>query len=183
LRLVFHLLFAEISILYGSFRFGIGRAHVMGGSDMFRISTIDTQRERRLVVEGTLVQPWVAELRRTWSDAGASLDGRQMVIDLSNATTIDAEGEKVISDLMKEGAKFCCSGVLTKHVLKQLAHRCNTRLRNVLNQSRTDGRGRNSSLRDERLPKDPRIASESLDADAGRGSVFQTDPLLEREEQ
>lgn len=120
-------------------RFGSGRAFISGGSDMFRISTIDTQRERRLVVEGTLVQPWVAELRRTWSDAGASLNGRTIVIDLSNATTIDAEGEKVISDLIKEGAKFCCSGVLTTHVLKQLAHRCNTRLRNVLKQRRSNG--------------------------------------------
>src|SRR5690349_20214918 len=32
-------------------------------------------------------------------------------------------------------------------------------------------------LRDERLPKGPRSASESLDADTGNGSVFQTAPL------
>jgi|ERR1041385_130274 hypothetical protein len=32
---------------------------------------------------------------------------------------------------------------------------------------------RNSSLRDDRLPKGPRSASESLDADTGSGSVFQ----------
>lgn len=102
---------------------------------MFRISTIDTGRERRLVVEGTLVQPWVAEFRRTWGDAGAALEGRKLVIDLTNATLIDAEGEAAILDLIKEGAKFCCSGVHTKHVLKQLAHKCNTRLCNVLNQS------------------------------------------------
>ena len=34
----------------------------------------------------------------------------------------------------------------------------------------------NSSLRDERLPKGPRFASEPLDADTGVGSVFQTAP-------
>ncbi len=34
----------------------------------------------------------------------------------------------------------------------------------------------NSSLRDERLPKGPRFASESLDADTGAGSVLQTEP-------
>jgi hypothetical protein len=33
-----------------------------------------------------------------------------------------------------------------------------------------------SSLRDERLPKGPRFASEPLDADTGAGSVFQTEP-------
>ena len=100
---------------------------------MFKISTIDTRHERRLVVEGTLVSPWVAELRSTWSGASSSLEGRKLVVDLRNATLIDAEGEAAICELMKEGAKFCCSGVLTKHVLKQAADRCHTRLRNVLN--------------------------------------------------
>jgi anti-anti-sigma regulatory factor len=104
-----------------------------GGNDMFKISTIDTTGERRLVVEGTLVQPWVAELRRTWGDAANLLAGRQLVIDLSNATLIDSAGEDAIQELMKEGAKFCCSGVLTRHVLKQAARRCQTRLHKVLN--------------------------------------------------
>ena len=99
---------------------------------MFKISTIDDHDERRLIVEGTLVNPWIAELRRNWSDAGQSLGGRQLVIDLTNATTIDAEAEDTICELMKEGAKFRCSGVLTRHLLQQLAHRCNTRLRYVL---------------------------------------------------
>ena len=34
----------------------------------------------------------------------------------------------------------------------------------------------NSSLRDERLPKGPRFASESLDADTVVGAVLQTEP-------
>lgn len=106
---------------------------------MFRISTVDTQRERRLVVEGTLIQPWVPELRRSWSDAGELLEGRQLVIDLSNATLIDADGEAAIFDLMKEGAKFSCSDVFTKHVLKQLAHKCHTRLSKVLNRHGANG--------------------------------------------
>lgn len=103
---------------------------------MFKISTIETSEERRLVVEGTLIKPWVAELRRTWSEAGDSLDGRKMVIDLTNATIIDPEGEAAILELMQEGAKFCCSGVLTKHVLKQLAEKCQTSLNRILEQTR-----------------------------------------------
>ncbi|HEY4679276.1 MAG TPA: hypothetical protein VIJ01_19070 [Candidatus Angelobacter sp.] len=102
---------------------------------MFRISTIDTQRERRLVVEGTLVPPWVDELRKTWSDAGDGLEGRSLVIDLTNATVISREGENAIFDLMKDGAKFSCGGVLTKHVLKELARRCHTTLKDVLNRN------------------------------------------------
>jgi hypothetical protein len=99
---------------------------------MFKISMIDDHDERRLIVEGTLVQPWVAELRRKWSDAGQSLGDRQLVIDLTNATAIDPEGEATICELMQEGAKFRCSGVLTKHLLQEVAHKCNTRLRSVL---------------------------------------------------
>lgn len=95
-----------------------------GRNDMFKISTVNTPKERRLIVEGTLVKPWVAELRRTWSEA--SLESRNLVIDLTNATTIDSEGEEAIFDLMQDGAKFCCSGVLNKHVLKQLAQKCHS---------------------------------------------------------
>ena len=101
---------------------------------MFRISTIDTQRERRLVVEGTLVRPWVEELRKTWIDAGSSPAAQKVVIDLTNVTVISREGEDAIFELMKEGAKFSCGGVLTRHLLKELAHRCHTRLIDVLNE-------------------------------------------------
>jgi hypothetical protein len=34
----------------------------------------------------------------------------------------------------------------------------------------------NSSLRDERLPKGPRFAGDSLDADTGAGSVLRSEP-------
>jgi ABC-type transporter Mla MlaB component len=104
---------------------------------MFRISTFDTPQERRLVVEGTLMSPWVAELRKTWGTAGASLEGRRLVIDLTNATRVDAEGEAAIFELMQDGAKFSCSGVVMRHVLRQLAHKCNTRLNRVLKQKRS----------------------------------------------
>jgi len=105
---------------------------------MFKLSTIDTQRERRLVVEGTLVKPWVDELRKTWSNAGHALEGRSLVIDLTNATVISHEGENAIFDLMKEGAKFSCGGVLTRHVLKELARRCHTTLNDVLKRNCTE---------------------------------------------
>ena len=99
---------------------------------MFRISTIDTQGERRLIIEGTLVRPWVEELRKSWSDAGKALDGRSLVIDLTNATVISREGENAIFELMQGGAKFSCGGVLTRYLLKELALRCHTTLNDVL---------------------------------------------------
>ncbi len=91
---------------------------------MFRISIVDTPAQRRLVVEGMLSGPWVAELRTTCRNATRDLEGRRLVIDLSSLTVISREGEDAIVHLMKEGAKFSCAGVLTRHVLQRLARRC-----------------------------------------------------------
>jgi hypothetical protein len=90
---------------------------------MFKISVVDTQSQRRLVVEGTLMGPWVAELRTSWRNVCQERGGRKLVVDLRNLTTISREGENAIFDLIKEGAKFSCGNVLTKHVLKQLARK------------------------------------------------------------
>lgn len=92
---------------------------------MFRISIVETPAQRRLVVEGRLSGPWVAELRTTCRNANRDLEGRKLVIDLSGLTVISREGEDAIVDVMKEGgARFSCAGVLTRHVLKRLTRRC-----------------------------------------------------------
>jgi hypothetical protein len=90
---------------------------------MFRISITATPSRRTLVVEGDLAGPWVAELGTTWRNAGRVLEGRKLVIDLRNLTVMSREGEEAIFDLMKEGAKFSCGGVLTRHVMKQLVRK------------------------------------------------------------
>jgi len=90
---------------------------------MFRISIADTSSRRTSIVEGTLVGPWVAELGKTWRNASQDLGRRKLVLDLRNLTDISREGEDAIFDLMKKEAKFTCGGVLTKHVLKQLARK------------------------------------------------------------
>jgi hypothetical protein len=92
--------------------------------NMFKISIIDTPSQRKLVVEGRLSQPWVDELRTTWREASRDLDARKLVIDLSSLTVISREGKDAIFDLMKQGAKFSCAGILTRHVLKGLARKC-----------------------------------------------------------
>jgi hypothetical protein len=52
------------------------------------------------------------------------LKERKLLIDLSSLTVISREGEDAIFDLMKQGAKFSCAGILTRHVLKGLARKC-----------------------------------------------------------
>jgi len=90
---------------------------------MLKISVIDTQNRRRLVLEGRLVAPWVAELRTTWSRAKAESYGRELVIDMANVIAVSQEAENTLLQIMNEGARFRCSEVLTKHVLQQLKRR------------------------------------------------------------
>lgn len=92
---------------------------------MLRISTIEGQSERRLIVEGKLVWPWSAELRSECEKANTDLLGRRLVIDMRHVTAISQEGENVLSELMQKGVKFRCRGVFTRHVLKQVARRAN----------------------------------------------------------
>jgi hypothetical protein len=87
---------------------------------MLKISVINGPRHRRLVVEGTLVEPWVAELLGEYTKAKEHLDGRALVIDITNLSAISAAGEDGLLELIDDHARFHC-GVFTKEVLKQLA--------------------------------------------------------------
>jgi hypothetical protein len=91
---------------------------------MFRISIIESHNQRRMLLEGRLVPPWTAEVEDAWKRAGEHLQGRKLVIDLKDVTLISRDGEHTLFKLMKEGAKFSCEGVFTKHLVKKLARIC-----------------------------------------------------------
>jgi hypothetical protein len=90
---------------------------------MFKISIADTPSRRTLLVEGTFVGPWIAELGTTCRNASQDLGRRNLVVDLTNVTVISRDGEEEIFDLMKKGANFSCSGVLMRHLPKDLERR------------------------------------------------------------
>jgi hypothetical protein len=92
---------------------------------MLKISIIEGHTERRLIVEGKLVGPWVAELRTACEKVNTDLFSRELIIDMRHVTAISQEGENVLFELVQKGVKFCCRGVFTKHVLKQIARRAN----------------------------------------------------------
>jgi ABC-type transporter Mla MlaB component len=91
---------------------------------MLKLSIVETVGQRKLVLEGKLVRPWTAELESAWQKAGERLDGRKLIVDLTNVTLISAEGVSTLFRLMREGAKFSCRDVFNKHLLRQLARRC-----------------------------------------------------------
>ena len=91
---------------------------------MFRLSMVDTDGQRRMVLEGRLVAPWTSEVESAWSAAREHLDGRKLVVDVTNVTLIGRDGECTLLKLMRDGARFTGCGVMTKHLLKKLARRC-----------------------------------------------------------
>ena len=91
---------------------------------MLKISIVEARGQLKVLLEGKLVRPWTAEVESAWRNAGENLQGRKLVIDLTNVTLISREGENTILKLMTDGAKFSCRDVLTKHVLRDLARRC-----------------------------------------------------------
>lgn len=98
---------------------------------MLKISILDTAKQRRLVLEGRLVEPWAAELTIACDQASANLHGRELVIDLNNLMAISHDGENTLLALMNAGIKLRCRSVLAKRVFKQLTVRARTRVQEV----------------------------------------------------
>ena len=96
---------------------------------MAKISITERHTHLRLIVEGELVGPWAAKLKSACEKANVDLRGREIVLDIRHLTAISQEGENVLLQMMRNGTKFLCSGVFTKHVLTQLSGRAVTTLR------------------------------------------------------
>ena len=97
---------------------------------MLKITAIDDNNHRTLVLEGQLIDPWVSELEKSWSEARMSIRAGSIVVDLKDVTVISQHGENVLYRMMADGVEFnCCRGVLTKHVLQQLKERCRAQSR------------------------------------------------------
>jgi anti-anti-sigma regulatory factor len=90
---------------------------------MLRISIIESDHERRVVLEGKLVAPWSNELKNICQEALSDRDHRELVIDLRSVTAISADGEEVLLVLMDKGARFRVSGVFMRQVVKLLSRR------------------------------------------------------------
>ena len=89
---------------------------------MLKITVVEGQRLRRMIVEGKLIAPWAAELTSAYQTAGTDLQDRELIVDLRNLTAIGPEGEAVLLQLIREKAKFLC-GVYMKEVVRQLARK------------------------------------------------------------
>ncbi len=77
-----------------------------------------------------MVDPWIAELERSWSEARMSIGSDSIVVDMKDVTVISQHGENILFRMMADGAELnCCRGIFTKHVLQQLKQRCKAQSR------------------------------------------------------
>jgi hypothetical protein len=97
---------------------------------MLRITYAQTEKEQRWTLCGRLTRPWVAELRACWE--GCRQVGVSSVIDLSDVTFIDETGERLLSEMERDGAEFVAAGVETKHLLKHLKGKGERPLRRII---------------------------------------------------
>jgi hypothetical protein len=83
---------------------------------MLRITCVEPAT---LKVEGRLRGPWVGELNRSWIDLSGRHPAASIVVDLTDVTSIDSDGNKLLRSMSQEGAKFRC-GQLMKFMLDQI---------------------------------------------------------------
>ena len=89
---------------------------------MLKITVVEEQHRRRVIVEGKLIAPWAAELTSAYQTARTDLQDRELIVDLRSLTAVSPEGEAVLLHLMREKAKLLC-GVYMKEVVRQLARK------------------------------------------------------------
>ena len=96
---------------------------------MLRITIAETLTEQKWPLEGRLVQPWISELKSTWTKTENARRERKCVVDLTGVTFIDRSGEKALAELCKEGAELIATGIYTRDVVHNIEKRKSNRQR------------------------------------------------------
>ncbi|MDX6458576.1 MAG: hypothetical protein QOE55_2273 [Acidobacteriaceae bacterium] len=87
---------------------------------MLKIAVTDLPDEQRWCLQGQLVGQWATVLMSTWREAHYAGDKRRNIVDLTEVTSIDRNGEAVLAEIMSQGAEFISGDVYTKHLLRNL---------------------------------------------------------------
>ncbi len=87
---------------------------------MLRITKIDTPSEQKLILEGRLTEPWIADLGSHWTEIRHAHPERRFVVDLRGVMRIDSAGEDALALMKTEGADFLVSGIRMKHLVEDL---------------------------------------------------------------
>lgn len=81
------------------------------------------------ILSGQLSGPWVEELRAAWECRSCV---GPCVVDLSDVTSIDERGEKLLRAMKADGTRFVARGVAMRHILCHLQSKAKPSLRRSL---------------------------------------------------
>jgi anti-anti-sigma regulatory factor len=87
---------------------------------MLRITKIDTPSEQKLILEGRLTDPWIADLSSHWEETRHAHPERKFVVDLRGVMRIDSAGEGALALMKTAGGEFLASGIRMKHLVEHL---------------------------------------------------------------
>ena len=87
---------------------------------MLKITITELPNEQRWSLEGQLIGQWADELKSTWRKGRHVEDTRRCIVELTEVSSIDHNGEAVLAEIMSEGAEFIASDVYTKHLLRNM---------------------------------------------------------------
>lgn len=87
---------------------------------MLRVSQIVEDAQRTIVVEGRLANDWVRELDKCWQSADDTSAGRALLVDLTSATFIDAEGKALLARMYSRGARFRAGGCMIRAIVEEI---------------------------------------------------------------
>jgi hypothetical protein len=99
---------------------------------MLRVSHIDNAGGQRWSLCGHLAGPWVEELRASWLHARRSAPRARALVDLTDVTFIDEQGERLLAEMESAGAEFVAAGVENKHLLASLKEKGKRPLRRLM---------------------------------------------------
>jgi hypothetical protein len=91
---------------------------------VLKITTIQNGDERKLILEGQLIEPWVTEFKKTWLEANQLANGQKLVVDLCEVTVVSSQAETLLLEIRRAGGQFICGGILNKHLVRQIDRKC-----------------------------------------------------------
>jgi hypothetical protein len=106
----------------------VSERKVSGIGDRLTITVREIAPEQRWTLHGRLTDYSVAEVLSNWYASKDPESAGRRVIDLDGVSVIDRSGERVISMMIQDGARF--GGIYARHLLVALQERAksNTQL-------------------------------------------------------
>jgi hypothetical protein len=93
---------------------------------MLRITVVENPEGEKWILQGQLTGEFATELSTTWRSSLDRSRDRLRIVDLSEVTSIDRNGEEILRNMIRQGARCLATGIYTKHLLEELQTRTKT---------------------------------------------------------